>query len=159
LINRIKGVITMIKFKKHRNETGFTLLEVLIALILVSIGLIALAAIYPSTISNVRETARKTTAVDLIETYHEIVRNMKYKDIKDNFEEFEPEPGYTMNIDVDDGDDGSTIEAGDAAVMAGLKRVTIKVEWRMQNNNLTSLEVMTLISKKQVNQLDRMFGS
>jgi len=149
----------MMMMTKLQKESGFTLLEVLIALILVSIGLIALAAIYPSTVSNVRETARKTTAVDLIETYHEIVRNMKYKDITDTFQEFEPEPGYIMNIDVDDGDDTGTIEAGDPPVMLGLKRVTITVEWKMQNNDQTSLEVMTLISKKQVNQLDRMFGS
>jgi len=144
---------------RSKRESGFTLLEVLIAFILVSIGLIALAAIYPNTISNVRDTARKTVAVDLIETYHEIIRNMKYKDIQDNFGEFEPEPGYIMNIDVDDGDDSGTLEAGDPPVMAGLKRVTITVTWKMQNNQETSLEVMTLISKKQVNQLDRMFGS
>jgi prepilin-type N-terminal cleavage/methylation domain-containing protein len=149
----------MNRIKINRNESGFTLLEVLIALILISIGLIALAGIYPSTISNIRDTARKTTAVNLIETYHEILRNMKYKDITDTFEEFEPEPGYIMNIDVDDGDDATTIEAADAAVMAGLKRVTITVTWHMQNNRETSLQVMTLISKKQVNQLDRMFGS
>jgi type IV pilus assembly protein PilV len=149
----------MNSIKSINKESGFTLLEVMISLILVSIGLIALAAIYPSTISNVRETARKTTAVDLIETYHEIIRNMKYKDVKDDFEEFQPEPGYTMNIDVDDGDDASTMESGDPAVMAGLKRVTITVKWRMQNNRETSLQVMTYISKKQVNQLDRMFSS
>ena len=60
--------------------------------------------------------------------------------------------------DVDDGDDGGTIEGGDPPVMTGLKRITIKVTWLMQNNEDTSLEVMTYLSKKQVNQLDRMFG-
>ena len=144
--------------ERNRKESGFTLLEVLIALILVSIGLIALAAIYPSTLSSVRETARKTTAVDLIETFHEKLKNMKYEDLTDNFAQFEPEPGYTMDIDIDDGDDSGTMESGDPAVMTGLKKVTITVSWKMQNNEEASLEVMTYISKKQVNQLDRLFG-
>jgi prepilin-type N-terminal cleavage/methylation domain-containing protein len=144
-----------IKFKK---EKGFSLLEVLIALIVLSTGLIALAAIYPATIRDIRETARKTVAVDLIETYHEKIKNMKWADIQDNFGQFEPEPGYVMNIDVDDGDDNGTIEAGDPPVMAGLKRITITVIWKLKTNRETALRVMTYISKKQVNQLDRMFG-
>jgi len=58
-------LMTMRKYSAGRGCTGFTLVEVLIALIVLSIGMLGIAALYLDTLQASRSALHRTTAVTL----------------------------------------------------------------------------------------------
>jgi type IV pilus assembly protein PilV len=63
-------------------DNGFTLIEILIALVILSIGLMALAGIQVSALKGNAFSKRMTTAVSIAEQMVEQIRNIPYDNIQ-----------------------------------------------------------------------------
>jgi prepilin-type N-terminal cleavage/methylation domain-containing protein len=64
-------------FKKNNKKNGFTLVEVLVAIFIFSLAIMAVMAALASGISNINYTKDKTTALYLAQEGVEYVRNMR----------------------------------------------------------------------------------
>ncbi len=60
---------------KRRTETGFTLISVMIALVLLTIGLMALAKVQTSLVRTQRDTALRDVALSVARSYTEELRS------------------------------------------------------------------------------------
>jgi type IV pilus assembly protein PilV len=65
-----------------KSEEGFTLIETMIALVVLSIGLIALAGLQISAIRGNTLSKRMTTAVSIANARVEQIKNMPYANIQ-----------------------------------------------------------------------------
>uniref|UniRef100_A0A7C4MQG2 Prepilin-type N-terminal cleavage/methylation domain-containing protein n=1 Tax=Desulfatirhabdium butyrativorans TaxID=340467 RepID=A0A7C4MQG2_9BACT len=108
---------------RRRREGGFTLIEVLMAAVILAVGLLGLAAMQTAAIKANYQAKKHTLAVALAETQLEAYRNMAYDSIPS---------GTITDTDVTSGDVGKftrvvTIE-NDVPV-AGVKTITVSVFW------------------------------
>lgn len=104
----------MIRFQIRLNEeSGFTILEVLIATVILAIGLLGIAALQMTAISGNAFGYKLNEATERIETKIEQYRNMPFEDIASENNLPTDEEGYTVSSVVTDGvpiaDDTKTV--------------------------------------------------
>lgn len=105
------------------NKRGFSLVEVMVAMTILSIGLLGLAGLQATAINGNRHGNATTGATALAQVTIEQIRNRDYDDVTyTNF------PASTSNVDGSIYDRGILIE--DNTPLNELKRVTVTVSWR-----------------------------
>ncbi len=87
----------------RRGEAGFTLLEILVAMSIITFALIAIFRLYTQTISMNHLLAFNTTAPFLAQKKMAELTSMPEKELGDNSGDFgEAFPGYTWAVSVED---------------------------------------------------------
>jgi prepilin-type N-terminal cleavage/methylation domain-containing protein len=112
-------------------SAGVTLIELMIVLVIVSIGIMALSGVQTSSTTNVYRTGRRTQALAVAQTEMEVGRSL----------------GYTLAI-ADTGQTGiyNWVAAVDS-VNVGLKRITITVSWT-EKAATDSVKLFDLVSAR-----------
>jgi type IV pilus assembly protein PilV len=105
------------------DEKGFTLIETLMAIAVISIGLLALAALQTSAISGNAKAKKHSMAVLLAEDQIETYRNMPYdsipaSEVTETGTALSPWGIYTRTTSVQDG-----------MPVSGSKTITVSVSW------------------------------
>jgi type IV pilus assembly protein PilV len=121
---------------KHlvRLQEGFTLLEIMVALVILSIGLIALAGLQISALRGNTFSKRMTTAVSIAETKLEQIKNMSYGTIQSESTTSVTQSNinFTRQVIVTDNTTSKTVE--------------VKVTWVNGSKSYT-VPVSTIISQ------------
>jgi Tfp pilus assembly protein PilV len=120
---------------RHSGEDGFTFIEVLQALCLSAIGLLALSSLTMGTISANAKARRITTAATLGQAKMEEIRNLAYAAVGDGSDEVtESTVHYSRSWTVCSN-----------CPIEGTKEVTLTVHWRDQADQTVKLQ--TIISQ------------
>lgn len=120
-----------------KTEAGFTLIEVMMAAVVLAIGLLALAAMQTAAIKANYQAKKHTLAVSLAETQLEAYRNMAYDSIPS---------GVITDTDVTSGDVGHftrVITIENDTPVAGVKTITVAVSWN--DGKLRTATLKTII--------------
>jgi prepilin-type N-terminal cleavage/methylation domain-containing protein len=118
----------------RRSESGFTLIEMLQAVALSAIGLLALSSLTVGTIHANAKARRITTAATLGQAKMEEIRNLNFTEIVDGSDEVtDTEVPYSR-----------TWEVCVNCPISGAKEVTLTVHWTDQGTQSVTLE--TIIS-------------
>ena len=126
-----------------RNRSGLTLVEVLLAVFLISVALIALAAAFPPAFYAVHGGRHLTTAAALDQEVIEGAKRLAFTTVTAvNLAALYPSPppeytGYTRGIQVDD-----IVEAG----VVVMKRVTVATSYTLYGSQ-PSVSMVTLIAR------------
>lgn len=126
-----------------RKQNGFTLLEVLIAIVILSIGLLGLSAMTISTIRGLSISEDMTTATNLAQEKMEDIKNMVYAGVSQatypvedyatiaGFEQFKRE-----------------VEIREDEVLANTKTAIVNVFWkRLNGGQPRQVTIQTIISR------------
>ena len=113
----------MVKFKGHDNNSGFTLMEVLVAMVILSVGLLGTAALITGIISSNKLSNRMSTATVLAQDKMEQIRGVEYADAEDEegTEDYNIIANYPLYRRITD------VVVGDPA--AGMTKITVTVFW------------------------------
>ena len=126
----------MEKIRKVNNDAGFSLLEVLIAMVILAIGLLGVAAMQLNAISGNAYGTKLNGATERIQIKMEALRNLTYEEVVDEDEETD-EDGFTRKTIVQD----NTPETN-------AKTVIVQVSWTDQTGNKDhQIDFRTIISK------------
>ena len=106
-----------------RNNSGFTLMEVLVAMVILTVGLLGMAALIAGIINSNKLSNRISTATVLAQDKIEEIRGVGYDDAEDEdgTEDYNIIPDYTLYKRITD------VVAGDPA--AGMKKIAVTVYW------------------------------
>jgi type IV pilus assembly protein PilV len=128
----------MIKFKGFDNNSGFTLMEVLVAMVILSVGLLGTAALITGIISSNKLSNRISTATVLAQDKMEEIRGVGYVDAEDEdrTEDYNIIPNYSLYKRITD------VVASDPAV--GMKKITVTVYW---DSDAHWVELKTILAK------------
>lgn len=118
----------------RRAEAGFTFIEVLQALSLSAIGLLALSSLTMGTINANAKARRMTTAATLAQAQMETIRNLSYAAIADGSDQV-TEGGVTY---------ARTWTVCTNCPVAGTKEVSLSVQW--PDHGLQRITLETVIS-------------
>lgn len=122
-----------------RNEKGFTLIEVLMAISIMAIGLLGLAALQITATGGNALAKKNSLAVSLAEDKIEFYKNTLYNNIP---------AGVTTETNLPAGaiyTRTTTVE--DDTPITGVKTITVKVAWQ---NGSKSVSFQTIISQNGV---------
>lgn len=126
----------MEKMRNVNNDAGFSLLEVLISMVILSIGLLGVAAMQLNAIGGNAYGAKLNGATERIQVKIEALRNMTYDEVVNKDEEMD-EDGYTRKTTVQN----DTPEKG-------AKTVKVTVSWNDQTGNKNhQIAFQTIISR------------
>lgn len=114
------------------NETGLTLLELMVVLVFISIGILALSFVQSHSLVDIHQTGRHTRALDLAEMQLETARAAGYILVQ-------PDSGVT------DGFNWRTDV--DSLGTPFLRRVTTTVSWA-EAGTARSVRLLTLLSSR-----------
>ena len=113
-----------------RNNSGFTLMEVLVAMLILTVGLLGMAALIAGIINSNKLSNRISTATVLAQDKMEKITGVGYAgaDAEAGTEPYNGEdfPLYKRITDV---------AAGDPA--AGMKKITVTVYWESDDHSIT----------------------
>ncbi len=115
---------------------GFTLIEVMMAAVVLAIGLLGLAAMQTAAIKANYQAKKHTLATSLAETQLETYRNMAYDSIPS---------GTITDTKVTSGDVGNftrTVIIENDTPVAGLKTITVSVSWNDGKLRTTTLKTI-----------------
>lgn len=117
-----------------RNEYGFTLLEVLIAVLLFAVGVIAIVALFSTGLISSADAESTTIAMNLARARMEEIKNKDFtlmnNEAKGTIGGF---PGFQREVLV-------------TTALADLKQVTVNVYWTFKGGE-TDVSLITYISK------------
>jgi type IV pilus assembly protein PilV len=121
-----------------KNEPGFTLIEVLIAIVILSIGLLGMASLSVSIIKGNRLSNDLTTATTLAQQKMEDIRLAAEADFTAVGDETAAVVNdvYIRGVDVDDDNPAP-----------GMKRVTTTVSWGGASKTDHKVELVTILSQ------------
>ncbi len=132
-----------------RNCSGMTLLEVVVAMLILSIALMGLATAFPLSRIAVNEGAEYTVAANLAQDAIEKIKRLSFQaldamgtgDISSNslFNTPTIPPGYTRTVRVENLESLSGIVT--------LKRITVNVTFSLQGTNNAPVSLATLIAR------------
>lgn len=120
-------------------QSGFTLVEVIVALIVIAVGIIGLAIVFPLATRDVGKAGVMSKALELCQEKIEDVHMMAY-DAPDL------DPGHTHadTLNPIDGVYTRTWETYGDVPMLGCKRVIVKVTWNTYDQD--SVKISTIIA-------------
>jgi len=118
-----------------RNNTGFTLIEVLVAMVILSVGLLGTAALITGIISSNKLSNRISTATVLAQDKMEEIKGAGYAGADD---EAGTEPYGGVNFPL-----YKRITGVVAGNPAGMKTVTVTVSW---DSDAHSVELKTILA-------------
>ncbi|MFH1313142.1 MAG: type II secretion system protein [Candidatus Eisenbacteria bacterium] len=123
-----------------REENGFTLVEVIVALIVIAIGIVGLSIVFPSATRDVGKSGIMSKAVELCQEKIEDCHMMAY-------DAAELAPGYTHadTLNPIDGTYTRTWETYADVPIAGCKRIEVRVTWDTYDQD--SLKLWTIIAR------------
>ncbi len=122
----------------RNNNSGFTLMEVLVAMLILSVGLLGTAALITGIINSNKLSNRISAATVLAQDKMEEIRGVGYDDAEDEdgAEDYNIIPNYPLYKRITD------VVAGDPA--AGMKKITVTVYWDSDNH---SVVLQTIIAQ------------
>lgn len=126
--------------KQSRSDTGFTLIEVMISIVVLSIAVLGFSAMTLGTIRGLSFSDRMTTATTLAQTQMEALNNAPYDNvIADNYppEDFGAIAGYETFR--------RTVTIADATPEVNTKTVTVNVWWRDDAGTPRNVTLSTLL--------------
>jgi type IV pilus assembly protein PilV len=118
-------------------EEGFTLIEIMIALVVMSIGLTALAAVQISAIRGNAFSKRMTSAVSIVDEKLEQIKSMPYVDIvsESSIQVTQSNMNFTMQVTVTDN-----------SPLPNSKKVEVVVTWS-EGSKSHSVPFTTIVSR------------
>lgn len=120
-------------------KTGFTLLEILIAIVLFTVGVIAVVWIFSSGLVSSIDAENTTIAMNLAQGKMEEIRNLAFASIADEAKAaVSGFSGFQREVEVDD-------PVGDPTT-DDLKQVTVTVYWTYQGGEV-EVPLVTYISR------------
>ncbi|HXH10517.1 MAG TPA: prepilin-type N-terminal cleavage/methylation domain-containing protein [Alphaproteobacteria bacterium] len=110
------------KFYKMIDKNGFTLIEVLIAIVIITIGTLGLASLTVSVIHGNSFSNRLTIATTLAQDRMEAVKRLGYKNVStvEGTEDYGSILGY----------EGYKRVTSISSLTSGMKRVEVQVSWK-----------------------------
>ena len=146
-------------YKKHFKNRGFTILEVMVALVFLAVGLLGIAGLHLATISGNHSASHITMAVNLAEDKIEELKRLEFADpALSDTDSVKTDVGTnirgntTLFTNPDHGDDSPVSgmvrvwNVADATPAIGLKTVTVIVGWEQQSWHYVALT--TIIRKE-----------
>jgi len=141
---------------KKRNDNGFTLVEILIAIVILSIGLLGMASLTVGIINGNKFSNNVTTATTLGQDKMEDIRRLGYSGppttetpeiedygtISDASGTVLPEYASYKRVTVAD-----IYTAGTAWPPDGMKVITVTVYWKDNNQTERSVELKTILAQ------------
>ncbi len=103
-------------------KSGFTLLEILIALIIFTLGIVVVAGLFSTGLINSLDTENTTIAMNLAQRRMEEIRNLGFANIADEAKaDVTGFAGFQREVEVDDPPGDPTTD--------DLKEITVTVYW------------------------------
>lgn len=122
---------------KLRNDSGFTLTEILIAIVILSIGLLGLAQISVGVITSNLSSTKMTSASTLAQDKIEEIKNLGY----DNANTAAGTEDYGSIQDHEAYKRVTAVSAGTPE--AGMMTVTVTVFWNGDNNSVVTSTILS----------------
>ena len=128
---------------KIDNNKGFTLMEVLVAMVILTVGLLGTAALITGIISSNKLSNRISTATTCAQDKMEDIRRKGYAgvgaiDDLNPYEDEDPVTGYSKFRRV------TFIKGVGTPAVSGLKSITVTVSW---DSNAHSVELKTILAQ------------
>ena len=117
-----------------RNNSGFTLMEVLVAMVILTVGLLGTAALIIGIINGNKASNRITTATVLAQDKMEDIKSVVYSNAVSETRAFLPSPDDKYEREVTVVDDSPA---------ANMKTVTVTVYWESSK----SVSLQTILAK------------
>jgi type IV pilus assembly protein PilV len=119
-----------------KEREGFTLLEVLIAMLILSVGLLGMASLTVGIINGNKFSNDTTTATTLAQDRFEDIQIMDYSGVTSETKAVlsSPNDAYKQEVTVTDGSPAT-----------GMKTVTIKVYWGGSSKEEHNVEIKTIL--------------
>ena len=119
-----------------KKSNGFTLLEVLIAIVILSVGLLGMASLTVGIIKGNQFSKDTTTATTLAQDRFEDIQIMNYSGVTSETKAVLPSPNdaYKQEVTVTDGSPAT-----------GMKTVTIKVYWGGSSMEDHNVEIKSIL--------------
>ena len=118
------------------NNSGFTLMEVLVAMLILTVGLLGMAALITGIINSNKLSNRISTATVLAQDKMEDIKRAGYAGAADDTEGYNTISDYPLYKRITD------VAAGDPA--AGMNKITVTVYWDSDNH---SVVLKTILAK------------
>lgn len=124
--------------KGNHCSMGFTLIEVLVAIVILSVGLLGMASLTVGIIHGNKFSNEMTTATTLGQDKMEDVRNLGYSGVAPESKAVVSSPytGYKREVTVSNDSPAS-----------GMKTVTVKVYWGGTNMETHNVELKTILAQ------------
>ncbi|OGL48226.1 MAG: hypothetical protein A2161_07590 [Candidatus Schekmanbacteria bacterium RBG_13_48_7] len=131
------------------NEEGFSLQDSLFALVIMAIGLMGALPLFMMGTQGINDSQNRTVAGFLASSKIEELRVKPFESITDDIALDQPASESAVSIfrsvDIDDGDDSSTLEVGDEPVDTDMKRVTVSISWPVPGGQMRSISITSYI--------------
>ena len=129
--------------KLHDSNSGFTLIEVLVAMVILSVGLLGTAALITGIINSNKLSNRISTATVLAQDKMEEIKGAGYAGIGsiddlNPYEDEDPVTDYSKFRRV------TFIKGVDTPAVSGLKSITVTVYWDSDNSQV---ELQTILAQ------------
>ncbi|MBC2696509.1 MAG: prepilin-type N-terminal cleavage/methylation domain-containing protein [Desulfobacteraceae bacterium] len=120
--------------RKFINNNGFTLIEVLVAMVILSVGLLGTAALITGIINSNKLSNRITTATTLAQDKMEEIKSVSYSNAVSEIRAFLPSPDNKYEREVTVVDDSPA---------GNMKTVTVAVFWESSK----SVSLQTILAE------------
>jgi len=118
------------------NNNGFTLMEVLVAMVILTVGLLGTAALIIGIINGNKLSNRISTATVLAQDKMEDIKRAGYAGAADDAEDYNTIDDYPLYKRITEVDDDDPAE--------GMKKITVTVSW---DSNAHPVELKTILAQ------------
>ena len=143
-IQRYRNSLKKKAFKRESRNDGFTLIEVLITILMLTVVLTALLSCFIQGFDILTRMKQMTIATQSIQKELEIIRSMHYSDILSLDDTF-------TNDNLTYLDNSSGIINLEDSVGSEIKKLTVSVTWMYRGRQMRK-EVVTYVTKKGINK-------
>ena len=127
-------IMNIMNMHKANNNSGFTLIEVLVAMLILTVGLLGMAALITGIINSNKLSNRISTATVLAQDKMEDIKSVVYSNAVSETRAFLPSPDDKYEREVTVVDDSPA---------ANMKTVTVTVYWESSK----SVSLQTILAK------------